>query len=57
MDEKLRWVAQAGDTNGLYRCIQEDPDVLDRLDEAEFVDTPLPNLIEAIPASLQKHRL
>lgn len=41
MEERLKEAAQAGDTNALYACIREDPDLFRRVDEAHFVDTPL----------------
>ncbi|XP_017984267.1 PREDICTED: ankyrin repeat-containing protein At2g01680 [Theobroma cacao] len=41
MDESLRSAAQSGNIDALYALIEEDADVLRRIDEMEFVDTPL----------------
>ena len=41
MDESLRQAALAGNVNDLYRLIQRDGNVLRRIDEVEFIDTPL----------------
>ncbi|XVE69107.1 hypothetical protein DITRI_Ditri09bG0124100 [Diplodiscus trichospermus] len=38
---KLREAAQAGNIDGLYAIIQEDPYILERIDHVPFVDTPL----------------
>ncbi|XP_017984857.1 PREDICTED: receptor-interacting serine/threonine-protein kinase 4-like [Theobroma cacao] len=41
MDERLRRAAQSGNIDALYDLIQDDADVLRRIDEMQFVDTPL----------------
>ncbi|EOY18338.1 Ankyrin repeat-containing protein [Theobroma cacao] len=41
MDESLRSAALSGNIDALYALIEEDADVLRRIDEMEFVDTPL----------------
>ncbi|XVE69097.1 hypothetical protein DITRI_Ditri09bG0123100 [Diplodiscus trichospermus] len=41
MDESLRKVACEGNVCDLYRSIQEDGNVLKRIDELQFIDTPL----------------
>ncbi|XWS07816.1 hypothetical protein CRYUN_Cryun41cG0023300 [Craigia yunnanensis] len=41
MDESLRQAALAGNVSDLYRLIQRDGNVLRRIDEVEFTDTPL----------------
>ncbi|EOY18325.1 Ankyrin repeat-containing protein, putative [Theobroma cacao] len=41
MDERLRRAAQLGNIDALYDLIEDDADVLRRIDEMEFVDTPL----------------
>ncbi|KAK8655022.1 hypothetical protein V6N13_107614 [Hibiscus sabdariffa] len=41
MDERLNTTARSGDVDALYTLIQDDPDVFNRIDETEFVDTPL----------------
>ncbi|XP_017984269.1 PREDICTED: ankyrin repeat-containing protein At2g01680-like [Theobroma cacao] len=41
MDERLRSAAQSGNIDALYDLIEDDADVLRRIDEMEFVDTPL----------------
>ncbi|XVF83554.1 hypothetical protein PTKIN_Ptkin16aG0498300 [Pterospermum kingtungense] len=41
MDESLRTAASEGNVSDLYRLIQRDGNVLRRIDEVEFIDTPL----------------
>ncbi|GMI89194.1 hypothetical protein like AT4G10720 [Hibiscus trionum] len=41
MDERLKTTARSGDIAALYTLIHDDPNVFKRLDEMEFVDTPL----------------
>ncbi|XVF83549.1 hypothetical protein PTKIN_Ptkin16aG0498000 [Pterospermum kingtungense] len=41
MDESLRRAAWEGNVSDLYRLIQRDGNVLRRIDEVEFIDTPL----------------
>ncbi|GMI93319.1 hypothetical protein like AT4G10720 [Hibiscus trionum] len=41
MDQSLRTAARTGDIGELYSLIQRDGNVLRRIDEVEFVDTPL----------------
>ncbi|XVF83518.1 hypothetical protein PTKIN_Ptkin16aG0495100 [Pterospermum kingtungense] len=41
MDEGLRSAAQFGNIDALYALIKDDADVLRRIDQMEFVDTPL----------------
>ena len=41
MDESLRQAALAGNVSDLYRLIERDGNVLRRIDEVEFTDTPL----------------
>ncbi|XP_022746899.1 ankyrin repeat-containing protein BDA1-like [Durio zibethinus] len=41
MDENLRRAAQEGNVDELYASIERDSNVLRRIDEMEFVDTPL----------------
>nr|KJB73761.1 hypothetical protein B456_011G249500 [Gossypium raimondii] len=41
MDENLRKAARTGKVNELYRVIQRNGNVLRRVDEVEFIDTPL----------------
>ncbi|EOY18336.1 Ankyrin repeat-containing protein, putative [Theobroma cacao] len=41
MDERLMRAAQSGNIDALYDLIEDDADVLRRIDEMEFVDTPL----------------
>ncbi|KAL4291819.1 hypothetical protein GQ457_14G018760 [Hibiscus cannabinus] len=41
MDESLRTAARNGNVSDLYTLIQSDGNVLKRLDEIEFIDTPL----------------
>ncbi|XAR70566.1 Non-specific serine/threonine protein kinase [Bertholletia excelsa] len=39
--QKLKAAAQAGDFDALYDSLHHFPDILDRIDETPFVDTPL----------------
>ncbi|CAL5391465.1 unnamed protein product [Camellia sinensis] len=39
--QRLNTAAEAEDINGLYKCIREDPHILDHIDNIPFVDTPL----------------
>ncbi|KAL4291526.1 hypothetical protein GQ457_14G023300 [Hibiscus cannabinus] len=41
MDESLRAAARTGNVSDLYTLIQRDGNVLRRLDEVEFIETPL----------------
>ncbi|XVF83557.1 hypothetical protein PTKIN_Ptkin16aG0498600 [Pterospermum kingtungense] len=41
MEEGLRGAAQSGNIDALYALIQNDADVLRRVEQVEFVDTPL----------------
>ena len=41
MDERLRSAAQSGNIDSLYSLIQDDADVFRRIDQMDFVDTPL----------------
>ena len=41
MDESLRQAALGGNVSDLFRLIQRDGNVLRRIDEVEFIDTPL----------------
>ncbi|EOY20443.1 Ankyrin repeat-containing protein, putative [Theobroma cacao] len=41
MDERLRSAALSGNIDALYYLIRDDADVLQRIDEMAFVDTPL----------------
>ncbi|XVF83556.1 hypothetical protein PTKIN_Ptkin16aG0498500 [Pterospermum kingtungense] len=41
MDESLRSAAREGNVSDLYRLIQEDGNVLKRIDKVEFISTPL----------------
>jgi len=41
MDQSLRDAAQQGSIDALYALIQGDPNVLDRIDDIPFVETPL----------------
>ncbi|XVF83535.1 hypothetical protein PTKIN_Ptkin16aG0496800 [Pterospermum kingtungense] len=41
MDERLRRAAREGNVSDLYALIQEDGNVLRRIDEVEFISTPL----------------
>ena len=41
MDESLRRAAREGNVSDLYRLIQRNGNVLRRIDEVEFIDTPL----------------
>ncbi|MBA0629611.1 hypothetical protein Godav_024139, partial [Gossypium davidsonii] len=41
MDENLRKAARTGKVNELYRVIQSNGNVLRRVDDVEFIDTPL----------------
>ncbi|XVF83527.1 hypothetical protein PTKIN_Ptkin16aG0496000 [Pterospermum kingtungense] len=41
MNENLRKAAREGNVSDLYRLIQRDGNVLRRIDEVEFIDTPL----------------
>lgn len=41
MDEVLRRVSQSGNIEVLYALIKDDSDVLRRIDQMDFVDTPL----------------
>ncbi|XP_022722185.1 uncharacterized protein LOC111279488 [Durio zibethinus] len=41
MDESLRTAARQGNISDLYRLIQEDGNVLKRIEKVEFIDTPL----------------
>ncbi|XWS75030.1 hypothetical protein CRYUN_Cryun01aG0050100 [Craigia yunnanensis] len=41
MDERLRWATQSGNIDALYSLIQDDAHVFRRIDQMEFVDTPL----------------
>ncbi|XVF82433.1 hypothetical protein PTKIN_Ptkin16aG0047500 [Pterospermum kingtungense] len=41
MDENLRRAAREGNVSDLYTLIQRDGNVLRRIDEVEFIDTPL----------------
>ncbi|XP_062146019.1 ankyrin repeat-containing protein BDA1-like [Alnus glutinosa] len=41
MDQSLRDVAQQGSIDALYELIQGNPNVLDRIDDIPFVETPL----------------
>ncbi|KAA3481724.1 E3 ubiquitin-protein ligase MIB1-like isoform X2 [Gossypium australe] len=41
MDENLRKAARTGKVNELYRVIQRNGNILRRVDEVEFIDTPL----------------
>jgi ankyrin repeat protein len=41
MDQSLRDAAQQGSIDALYEMIQGDPNVLDRIDDIPFVETPL----------------
>ncbi|KAL4290528.1 hypothetical protein GQ457_14G026140 [Hibiscus cannabinus] len=41
MDENLRTAARKGNVSDLYTLIQRNGNVLSRLDEVEFIDTPL----------------
>ncbi|KAK8494107.1 hypothetical protein V6N12_031819 [Hibiscus sabdariffa] len=41
MDENLRTAARIGNVSDLYTLIQRNGNVLSRLDEVEFIDTPL----------------
>ncbi|KAL7165668.1 hypothetical protein ACSBR2_041364 [Camellia fascicularis] len=47
MDERLIGAAQTGDVETLYNLIQQDPFVLDKIDQVPFVDTPLHVAISA----------
>ena len=41
MDPRLEAVARAGDIDALYSLMKEDASVLERIDEVQFMDTPL----------------
>ncbi|XVF23814.1 hypothetical protein REPUB_Repub13aG0071900 [Reevesia pubescens] len=41
MDPRLREAAQTGNIDVLYSLIQEDPYILERIDQVPFIDTPL----------------
>ncbi|XVF83444.1 hypothetical protein PTKIN_Ptkin16aG0486600 [Pterospermum kingtungense] len=41
MDERLRRASEEGNVSDLYSLIQEDGNVLKRIDEVEFISTPL----------------
>jgi hypothetical protein len=41
MDQSLRDAAQQGRIDALYELIQGDPNVLDRIDDIPYVETPL----------------
>ncbi|XVE69109.1 hypothetical protein DITRI_Ditri09bG0124200 [Diplodiscus trichospermus] len=41
MDESLRTAAREGKVRDLYRLIQRDGNILRRIDQVEFIDTPL----------------
>ncbi|KAA8525985.1 hypothetical protein F0562_007915 [Nyssa sinensis] len=41
MDESLSQAAQNGNIDALYAWIRKDPNVLEKMDEIPFVDTPL----------------
>ncbi|KAH7867410.1 hypothetical protein Vadar_033011 [Vaccinium darrowii] len=45
--QSLNVAAGTGDINGLYRSIEVDPHVLDRIDAKPFVDTPLHTAVSA----------
>ncbi|KAF5936493.1 hypothetical protein HYC85_027622 [Camellia sinensis] len=47
MDKRLIGAAQTGDVEALYNLIQQDPFVLDKIDQVPFVDTPLHVAISA----------
>ncbi|XP_028069516.1 ankyrin repeat-containing protein BDA1-like [Camellia sinensis] len=47
MDERSIGAAQTGDVEALYNLIQQDPFVLDKIDQVPFVDTPLHVAISA----------
>ncbi|GLT46094.1 hypothetical protein SLA2020_198770 [Shorea laevis] len=40
-DQRLKIAAQEGDTNALYEIFLEDPNVLERIDQVPFAETPL----------------
>ncbi|OMO58862.1 hypothetical protein CCACVL1_25305 [Corchorus capsularis] len=46
MDESLRRAARAGNVSELYSLIREDGNILRRIDEVEFIDTPLHIAVE-----------
>ncbi|KAL7188455.1 hypothetical protein ACSBR1_038333 [Camellia fascicularis] len=54
MDERLIGVAQTGDVEALYNLIQQDPFVLDKVDQVTFVDTPLHVAISANQTNFAK---
>ncbi|XVE86169.1 hypothetical protein DITRI_Ditri18aG0014300 [Diplodiscus trichospermus] len=41
MDQRLKEASQAGNIDALYALIQEDPYVLQQIDQVPFIDTPL----------------
>ncbi|XVF83523.1 hypothetical protein PTKIN_Ptkin16aG0495600 [Pterospermum kingtungense] len=41
MDESLKMASMEGNVSKLYRLIQEDRNILKRIDKEEFIDTPL----------------
>ncbi|KAL4303970.1 hypothetical protein GQ457_10G004160 [Hibiscus cannabinus] len=41
MDERLNTTARSGDVDVLHTLIHDDPDVFKRIDEMDFIDTPL----------------
>ncbi|KAL7167055.1 hypothetical protein ACSBR2_037676 [Camellia fascicularis] len=41
IQQRLNTAAEAEDINGLYKCIREDPHILDHMDNIPVVDTPL----------------
>ncbi|KAK8487685.1 hypothetical protein V6N11_012740 [Hibiscus sabdariffa] len=41
MDPRLREAAETGNTDALYVLIGDDPDILERIDQIPFVQTPL----------------
>ncbi|KAJ4957940.1 hypothetical protein NE237_025051 [Protea cynaroides] len=41
MDQRLIDVAEAGDIEGLYTLLKEDPTILDKVDDVGFINTPL----------------
>ncbi|XWS75022.1 hypothetical protein CRYUN_Cryun01aG0049300 [Craigia yunnanensis] len=47
LSQNLREAAQAGDIDGLYAIIQQDPYILERIDQIPFVDTPLHEAVAA----------
>ncbi|XVE99498.1 hypothetical protein REPUB_Repub03eG0204000 [Reevesia pubescens] len=47
ISDKLREAAQAGNIDGLYAIIEEDPCILERIDQIPFIDTPLHQAVVA----------